>query len=336
MPITILNDLHIGAVRSAGTTPASALALRKYALDQLGSLLQETNEDLILLGDVFDSYLVPNQDLLETYRLLQDWLTKGHKLMLVIGNHDKSKDSTRLGSFELLAALLGDSENVTFLEGAGWLNESEGVYAVSHVTNQDLLDMHLSQVPKCKFLLLHANYDNNFATQADHSLNMSKEQAQECLAEKIIFAHEHNHRTALGGKVFVLGNQFPMSVSDCLSPQDKFMHRISAAGIERVKTWERAEGYADMPWNALADADAKFIRISGTATPEQAGEAATAVALYRRQSDAFVVTNAVQVLADGETERASLESLEAVQSFDVMAALKAVLTPEEFAVIEAL
>lgn len=331
----VINDTHIGVIRTAGTTPTSALALRKFALNKLAAILDNTNEDLVVLGDLLDTYSIPMQDLLETYNLFKVWLEKGHKLHYVAGNHDLSRDSTKLSSFQFLANLLS-GVNCTYLEGAGWVDEAKGVYAISHCLNQDIYDMHIEQVPECKYLLLHCNFDNHFATQSDHSLNCSKEQAAECKAEKIVFAHEHNHRTALSGKVFVLGNQFPSSVSDCLSPQDKFMHRLTDSGIERIKVWDREENFIDMPWNALTDTNAKFIRISGTATPEQAGEAATAVALYRRQSDAFVVTNAVQVLADGETERASLESLEAVQSFDVMAALKAVLTPEEFAVIEAL
>lgn len=332
----ILNDLHISAARSAGTTPASALALRKYALNQFESMLSQIDEDLVLLGDVFDSYLVNNTDLLETYRLLVAWLNKGRKLLLVIGNHDKSRDSTKLGSFEFLAQLLANNENVTFLEGAGWLDETKGVYAISHCMNQDTYDMHIANVPPCQYLLVHSNFENFYAVQADHSLNMSKEQAEECPAKTIVFAHEHNHRTALSGKVFVCGNQFPMSVSDCLSPQDKFMHRLTDSGVERIKVWDRAENFIDMPWNALTETSAKFIRISGTAKPEEASAATEAVANLRRVSQAFVITNAVQVGTDEELQKASLQSLEAVQAFDVMAALKEVLTTEEYAVIEKL
>jgi hypothetical protein len=274
------------------------------------------------------------QDLLETYNIFKVWLEKGHKLHYVAGNHDLSKDRTKLSSFQFLASLLS-GVNCTYLEGAGWIDEAKGIYAISHCLNQDVLDMHIEQVPECKYLLVHCNYDNHFAVQSDHSLNMSKEQAFECKAEKIVFAHEHHARTAMGGKVFVCGNQFPSSVSDCLDKKDKFAHRLTDTGIEKIKTWDTSD-FAEMPWNALTDTNAKFVRISGTATPEQAGLAADAVATFRRQSQAFVVTNAVQVVSDGEVERASLQSLESVQAFDIMAALKEVLTTEEYAVIEGL
>lgn len=331
----VINDLHLGVIRTAGTTPASALALRKFALNKLAAILSSTKEDVVILGDLFDTFSVPMQDLLDTYHILRNWLEiGGRKLHLVAGNHDLSKDSTKLSSFQFLAKLL-ESPNCTYLQGVGWLDESKGIYAISHVLNQDLMDMHLATVPKCKYLLVHANYDNHFAVQSDHSLNISKEQAEELPCEKIVFAHEHHSRTALSGKVFVCGNQFPTSVSDCLDKDDKFAHRLTDSGIEKVHTWIKSD-FIDMPWNAIVDTTANFIRISGTAKPEEASAATEAVANLRRVSQALVITNAVQVGTDEELQQASLKSLEAVQAFDVMAALKEVLTKEEYAVIEKL
>ncbi len=331
----IINDLHIGALRSAGTTPASALALRNWAPDQLTNVLAGAQTDVVVLGDLFDTYNIPMTDLLKTYTIFKAWLdSTGHKLRLVAGNHDLAKDSTKLSSFQFLAKLL-EGPNCSYLEGAGWLDTEKSVYAISHVLNQDLLDMHLANVPKCKYLLVHANYDNNFAAQSDHSLNISREQAEELPCEKLIFAHEHHSRTALSGKVFVCGNQFPTSVSDCLDKDSKYAHRLTPNGIEKVETWNKSD-FIDMPWNAITETSAKFIRISGTAKPEEASAATEAVANLRRVSQAFVITNAVQVGTDEELQKASLQSLEAVQAFDVMAALKEVLTAEEYAVIEKL
>ncbi len=331
----VINDLHIGVLRNAGTTPATSIALRRWAIENLRTLLANADDDVVILGDLFDTHCIPMQDLLETYQVLQTWLEGNtFKLYGVCGNHDLSKDSSKLSSFQFLFKLL-EGPRCTYLQGADWLDEAEGIYAVSHVLNQDILDLHLSQVPKCKYLLVHANYDNNFAAQSDHSLNISREQAEESPCEKIIFAHEHHSRTALSGKVFVCGNQFPTSVSDCLDKDDKFAHRLTDSGIEKVHTWIKSD-FIDMPWNALTDTSAKFIRISGTAKPEEATAATEAVANLRRTSQAFVITNAVQVGTDEELQKASLQSLEAVQAFDVMAALKEVLTKEEYAVVAAL
>ena len=323
----VINDLHIGTIRSAGTTPASALALRKYALESLKQMLDNIDENLVILGDLFDTYSVPMQDLLETYTLLSKWCAKGHCLTLVPGNHDLSSDSSKMSSFEFLSKLLLSQPNVQYIQGGDWVDDD--IYAVSHVHNQDLLNLELSKVPKCRFLLLHANYDNHFAKESDHSLNVSEEQARTCKAEVVCFAHEHNTRTALNGKVYVFGNQFPMSISDCLDGHDKFMHQLDST-VYPIKTWDRSTNYQELDWRNPQTSEAKFIRFVGSATAEEAAAASEVIARYRRTSQAFVVGNGVKVQsAEGQAEL-EVASLEQVRSFDVMSALKDYLTEKEY------
>ncbi|MGK3946689.1 hypothetical protein ABK046_51050, partial [Streptomyces caeruleatus] len=69
----VISDLHIGANRSAGTSPASAKALRDHLLSSFKDLLDKANEDVILNGDIFDSSNVSMTDLLETYNSILNW-----------------------------------------------------------------------------------------------------------------------------------------------------------------------------------------------------------------------------------------------------------------------
>lgn len=332
----VLNDLHIGVIRSAGTTPASALALRKYALSEFGSLLDHVDEDLTILGDLFDTYSIPMTDLLATYQLLVGWLEKGHRLYGVRGNHDASNDSSRMGSFDFLFALLSQNKNVTYVTAGQWLDKELGVYCISHVANTDIFDMELAKVPDCKFLLVHCNYDNFFAKDSDHSLNLSEAQAKACKAETIVFAHEHAPRKALGGKVVIMGNQFPTSVSDCLDGNDKFMHRITTDAVQPIKVWDRNTHYVEMDWRSPEPTTANFIRFVGTASAEEAAAAADTIARYRKASEAFVVGNGVKVQGAEGQAQLEVESLEQVRAFDVMAALKDYLTEKEYAKLQSL
>jgi metallophosphoesterase superfamily enzyme len=332
----VINDLHIGAIRSAGTTPSSALALRRYALDSFSSLLDHTNEDLVILGDLLDAHSIPMQDLLETYLMLNKWLEKGHCLHLIPGNHDVSTDSSKLSSFQFLGKLLIDHPTVQYLQGGGWIDEEDGIYAVSHVPNQDLFDMELAKVPECKFLLVHCNYDNHFAKDSDHSLNLSEEQAKVSKAGTIVFAHEHAPRKLLGGKVVVMGNQFPMSISDCLDGHDKFMHQIAGDKINPIKVWDRKTEYVEMDWRSPEPTDAKFIRFIGTASAEESAAAADTVARYRKASEAYVVGNGIRVQTSEGQKQLEIESLEQVRAFDVMAALKDYLTEKEYGKLQSL
>lgn len=327
---TVINDVHIAAIRSAGTTPASALALRKYALDSFRGLLDHINEDLVILGDLFDTYSVPMTDLLATYQLLTKWLEKDNKLTLIPGNHDLSSDSSKMSSFQFMGQLLLSHPNVQYISGGGWVNEKEGVYCISHTANQDIFDMELAKVPECKFLLVHANYHNCFAKESDHSLNLSEEQAKVSKAQTIVFAHEHAPRKLLGGKVVVMGNQFPMSISDCLDGHDKFMHQIAGDKINPIKVWDRKTEYVEMDWRSPEPTDAKFIRFIGTASAEESAAAADTVARYRKASEAYVVGNGIRVQTSEGQKQLEIESLEQVRAFDVMAALKDYLTEKEY------
>lgn len=326
----VIHDLHLGVQRSAGTTPVSAGVLTVWMQEQFEKILGRTDEDLVILGDLFDTYQVPLRTVLATYTSLSDWLRKGHNLCLIPGNHDLSTDSSKLSSFQFLAQLLLDHPNVQYVTGGRFITDD--IYAIPHVPNQDLFDMELAKVPKCKYLLVHANYDNDFAKEADHSLNMSAEQCQAAPADVIFFAHEHYYREDLRGKVFIAGNQFPSSVSDCLHKTDKFMTRL-ADKPERIVTWAK-EGYAEIDWRNPAASDAQFIRFIGHCKPEEAADMANVIAGYRKSSEAFVVTNAVKVSDDNEGDSLKLDSLEAISKFSVMDALKDYLSEAEVEILE--
>jgi len=226
--LTVLNDVHIGVQRSAGTTPRSALALRDYVIESFAKLVDEAG-DLCILGDLFDQYSIPNSDLLMTMHILQRHCAAGKKLYLVAGNHDLSKDSSRMSSFELLGRMM----EAWFPEHAKLLMQptmlEAGAYVIPHCVNQDRFNEALSEVPEgTKVLLLHANYDNVHAEHSDGSLNVTESVALGLVNRgmTLVFAHEHQNRTALNGRVIIIGNQVPTSVSDCLGAKKKYMLRI--------------------------------------------------------------------------------------------------------------
>ncbi len=67
MTLRVINDTHIGAIRSAGTTAASQLALRKHILERFQKLLPAAG-DLLINGDLFDSFSAPMNDVLPHHR----------------------------------------------------------------------------------------------------------------------------------------------------------------------------------------------------------------------------------------------------------------------------
>lgn len=329
--LTILNDVHLSAERSAGTTPTTRAALKVRTTAKFGELLP-VRGDLMILGDLFDSYSASNSDLLAAYDLLCDWMYATPKtLYLVPGNHDVARSSNVMGSFFLLAHLLKGRypDNVELLDKPQMTPYG---YVIPHLPNQELFNLAVERVPECDFLFVHCNIGNNFAAQSDQSLNLEWEQIAACKAKHIVCAHEHHGRQL--GKVTIPGNQIATSVADWLSPGDKQFAVIDDGKLNLHTCARRADEFVEMPWHDLADTDVPFVRVGGNATAAQASEALAAVAAYRRRSPALVVTNAVKVES---AEGGSFESaVQDMVGFDVMGMLRGVLTADEIKILESL
>jgi hypothetical protein len=246
----------------------------------------------------------------------------------------------------VLAEQYGDQVKVVGIDQWSVIDDGT-VIAVAHCSNQDIFDQKLAEllgvVKVGDKLLLHCNYNNNFAAVSDHSLNLSEEQAKAFAARgaTLFFAHEHQARTALGGSVVVFGNQWPTSIADCLNNDQKFAHILSPSGVTKVQTWKHGAeaGYEQVPWESLADyptdGGAGFIRVFGNATANQAGECVSTIARFRAKSNAFVITNSVRV--DGLLDNEALpENFEVVKAFDVLAFINSNLDEAQQAAVKKL
>lgn len=350
MNILVINDLHLGVKRSGGTTPKSSAALNEYAHRQHEKLLEmaDTHTHVVVNGDLTDEFDLPLVDALRIYKTACNFLneSRNRKLTWLLGNHDLSKDSNKLGTVAFVGALLsgGYPDRFQILDQPDWVEP--GVYGIPHLVNQAIFDLALGAVPDCKYLLLHCNYDNPFAGQQDHSLNLARAQAKEFKDRGItcVLGHEHQNRSAFGGGVLIVGNQFPTSVADCLSHGDGQQDGVKSAlhltdqGLVRIPTWRGdgswGEGFCELDWKAqeAPPEDAKFIRVKGTALAEEAADVARVISRLRQTHNAFVITNAVLIERIDGVEFGE-ESLEDVQNIDVIKLLLEHLTPEQASVV---
>ena len=340
----VINDLHLGVVRSGGTTPSSAQALRQFVQDRYAALLKLGN-NVIVNGDFFDTYQVPMTDLLGAYLTTAEWLTtSGQQLVLIPGNHDLSKNSANMSSFEVMARLLMAQypDKVRYLAGDNWVDEDQGIYAISHVANQDLFDLALSLVPQgTKTLLLHVNFDNVYAGQSDHSLNIDRAQAKVLtqLGITLVLGHEHQHRTMMSDKVILVGNQIPSSVSDCLTHGEgqtdgqKYCLEIDGDDMELIPTWsfkDKVGGFVDADWQDLGSVaeGAGFVRVIGSATSAEAPSVIKAISKLRQSHKAYVITNGVKVEGVGSVDGIA-DSIEDIRSVNVIELLLSELDQEQ-------
>lgn len=345
MNALLLNDIHIGVVRTAGTTRDSQAAIQQYILDSLrDTIMSKTSIDLIINGDLFDGFDVDGGQLLATYIIFFEWLkASGRVLHLVRGNHDIAKNSLRTSAFAMLCELLKKSfPDQVCVYNDRFSQITGDVYVIPHCVNQDLFDIELQHALEAEIfpgslLLLHANVDNKFAVEADHSLNVSDEWLRKLTGAgwTLVFAHEHQARTLMAGKVIVLGNQWPTSVADCMAhgaaqkDGTKYMHIIDGTDLTPIPTWFAEADFVEMPWDELVETPARFIRIVGKAEADRAADVISAISKYRQQSKALVITNAVEVAGMAGINDMSKMSVESLQAINILDALCEELTKEE-------
>lgn len=104
----IINDIHVGVQRVAGTTPATQVALRPYVRDNLEQLLKIGDKEITINGDLSSAFAVDSRELVKVFDILSKWLEGNyhHRLNLVGGNHDFSAKGDRLSSFHMLRHFL--------------------------------------------------------------------------------------------------------------------------------------------------------------------------------------------------------------------------------------
>lgn len=327
----VINDTHLGVNRAGGTTAVTFAALSAYTHEQFEGLLKKCQElkdkALLINGDLLDQFLVPNATLLRTYNALAAAISGGviEELYLARGNHDYHPSGDKLSSFNLLGELLTDTyPNNVFVINEPQIIETSGFTAtvLPHAPNQDIFNLWVKEVvgdPQ-PYLFVHANYDNGFAAESDHSLNMSAEQCAELRqagVKRIIFAHEHQQAEKPDG-VLIVGNQFPTSVSDCLGNDFKRALQIEGDTITQFETWTKAGSYFECDWKQLdkVPEKAQFVRVKGEASAQEASDVLDRVSRLRKLHGAFVITNAVVV--DGRAlDVTALEAVEEVKLFDV-------------------
>lgn len=342
-PFLILNDVHLGVQRSAGTTPKSASALKSYLLDNLRStLMKYLDHNIIFNGDVFDQFDVPLTDAWGFMSLCQEWLDHSLdscNLILAEGNHDQAKNSANMCSLEFTARCL-NSDRVVLVDKVSEFPVSN-ILIIPHVANQDMFNLELEKASQFSnfLILVHANYDNNFAVQSDHSLNVSEEQAKALTANNntLLFGHEHQQRQPMKN-VVIAGNQWPSSIADCLGNNSKRAHIFdpTTRQLTHIDTWQASENFAEIEWqDLLGSDDYQFVRVVGDCPTEQAAEMLAAISKYRQTSEAFVVSNAVKVA--GVVDMSDLPSdLEAAKGFDVLSFLFENLDEKQTAVVKGL
>lgn len=311
----ITSDLHMGLSRTAGVTDSSLRQFENDKLTLFRVFLQE-NEDkeIIIAGDLFDTNLVSLSTLLSILKVMSN---HPERIWILAGNHDLSKNTMTMSSFDFLGQvvnLLPVSTGISLVTKPT-LIERHNLVMIPHLSNQDIFDKALSDYSNENYTLItHCNYDNFFALNKDHSLNMTLEQAQGF--KQVISGHEHAIRNV--GNVHMLGSFVPCTVKEAATPKRTHLLNAVTGELETAQSLgqDSIGAYSELHYNDLQDpgvaAAARFIKITGNVTAAEAPLVLTQIADFRKNSAAYMIQNATVVEAIGleSFEETSFESID--------------------------
>ena len=148
--IKILPDPHIGRKFVTGV-PLHRLGEREKS-QQIAfqmSLSEGDEKYHVCVGDIFDKSVVPNHVLMrvfETYADAAEARPDRH-FFLLRGNHDASRDASKVSSFDVLALLLEHMENITIIRDEPLIYDGMGFipwhpFKTSEVMAEEFLDLN--------------------------------------------------------------------------------------------------------------------------------------------------------------------------------------------------
>lgn len=310
----IISDTHFGLTRKTGVTAESLVQYENDKIYDLALLMaQHEDKEVIIAGDLFDSNRVALHVVLQVATAL---LAHPKKVWVIAGNHDLSKNTLKMSSLTFMAEWLKmHSTNVevvfepTIIFDQSWKNN--GLMLVPHMSNQTLFD-EVIEATETDALITHCNYENNFAVEKDHSLNLTKAQAKKF--KMVISGHEHNARTI--SNVHMIGSFTPCNVGE--AAVQKQSNILNPATLLLAPMITGLHGYEEIHWKNLnGPVLVGFLKIVGEATAAEAPTVLSKIAALRKASPSscYMIQNAVTVesIELGDLEGASFESVDTME-----------------------
>lgn len=120
--LVLIGDVHAGRTFKTGV-PLERLGEREITIfDSLAQALKptlgkDTRHYCVIMGDLFDKFVVSNETLATIYNVLYMASWDVESITILRGNHDGSRDTNLISSFYILKRLCSRIPNITFVDG---------------------------------------------------------------------------------------------------------------------------------------------------------------------------------------------------------------------------
>ena len=153
----LIGDPHLGRVFKTGV-PTHRLGDRERLVEEqfYAEISDRTSVPVIIMGDLFDKYSVPESLVLWTADKLNE-AAEWKKIYVLRGNHDLSRDEEKRGSFDVLEKLC---PNVVFVKGVWEIQLENGYLALfGYDAFKSATELANQLTVNCNYLAAFGHYD---------------------------------------------------------------------------------------------------------------------------------------------------------------------------------
>lgn len=125
--ITIIGDPHLGRKFQTGV-PMHRRGEREFGQfeDFKNQMLTDEEPTLVVMGDLFDKFIVEYDVIYKTYRIMVEANQTGVDIFILQGNHDVSRNSEQKSSLDLLEIMCVHLENIKFVREIEYHTTKDG------------------------------------------------------------------------------------------------------------------------------------------------------------------------------------------------------------------
>lgn len=128
LTVNVCGDVHLGRTFRTGV-PLHRLGDREEMVwEDFEQQLNLEADMTVIMGDLFDKFVVPPEVVLRAYDLLTTAADNGREIVILRGNHDASRDSNKKSSFDLLRELTWKTSGILCAERAGYHRTGSTVF----------------------------------------------------------------------------------------------------------------------------------------------------------------------------------------------------------------
>lgn len=171
--IRFIGDPHIGRIFRTGVKSSLLGVREEMVLKQFRSLLEDDSDICVIIGDLFDKFIVSPSVIISVFNILKDVSSTNtnKRIYIIPGNHDLSRDKTKYSSYHLLSVMVSELSNVEMINEDPSYFQSGNIYFVLDAYNpfyededntsyQDKIDSILNSIPKGKTIIGVGHWDD--------------------------------------------------------------------------------------------------------------------------------------------------------------------------------